>query len=59
MSNEDLRAPAHKIAAPTGYDVRTVLACLEGRPVRRSTRAAIEKAASELGIKLPAPASAA
>lgn len=50
MSIDDRLATAHQIAAPTRLDHRTVLAWLEGRPVRRSTRAAIEKAARELGL---------
>lgn len=50
----DKRAAALQIAAPTGLDPRSVLAVFEGRPVRLSTRKAVEAAAERLGIKLSA-----
>ncbi len=54
VSNDITLEKAHQLAGPTGFDVRTILACLEGRTVRRSTRKAIEAAAQRLGIELPA-----
>ncbi|MFO0556210.1 MAG: hypothetical protein U0271_47980 [Polyangiaceae bacterium] len=50
VDNELLRSAALRIAADTGYDYRSVIAALEGRRVRRSTRTAVEGAARRLGL---------
>ena len=50
----DPRAIALQIAAVTGLDPRSVLAVFDGRPVRRSTRTAVEVAAKKLRFELPA-----
>lgn len=48
----DRRAAALHIAADTGHDYRSVLAVIEGRRVRLSTRKAVEAAAERLNINL-------
>lgn len=50
MQTPDIRAAALQTAAKTGHDWRSALNVFEGRPVRLSTRLAIEKAATELGL---------
>lgn len=50
---DHIRAIALRLAAATGHDARTVSAVLEGRG-RRSSRLAVERAARELNITLPA-----
>lgn len=53
MTTDAKRTAAHQIAAPTGLDPRSVLAVLDGRRVRLSTRKAVERAAADLGIAIP------
>lgn len=42
-----------RLAVAADCDPRTALAVLEGRPVRPRIRERIERAAKELGMKLP------
>lgn len=48
-----------RIAVATELDPRAVQRCLDGAPVRRSTRTLVTRAARELGIALPTPETAA
>lgn len=58
MTSAERRAAALSIAARTALDPRTVLAVFDGRPVRAATSVAVETAARELNLALPAaPAS--
>lgn len=57
MSNDDLRANALMLAAKAHCDARTAAKALRGERVLPVVRTAVEAAARELNIALPAPAS--
>jgi hypothetical protein len=50
LSAHDLR----RLAVAAEVDPRAVQRCLAGRPVRRSTRMLVIRAAADLGIDIPA-----
>ena len=51
VTPHDLR----RLAVATELDPRAVVRCLNGEPVRRSTRTLVHRAAQELGIDIEAP----
>ncbi len=54
MSDEDIRSASLMLAARARCDVRTAEKALRGGKVLRSVRVAVEAAARELNITLPA-----
>jgi len=50
LSPHDLR----RLAVAAEVDPRAVQRCLAGKPVRRSTRTLVIRAAADLGIDIPA-----
>ena len=49
LTPHDLR----RLAVATELDPRAVQRCLDGKPVRRSTRTLVARCAAELGIEIP------